>query len=273
MATLLQIMALAARLAREGSAGTVASGSTTSQLRDPALRNTGRQAEHLAGCWLLTPEQAAATDYQRQATERPFQVDVGGLTVTRPWAVAPSADDAYYIFNRAPALDDPSYPISWQMAVNDLLGREQIRDRVTATIVSGQTRRFTLADIDGWRPTKASIVRVFGRTTGTDYHDYDGSKEGRWWEVIEDAASGVSSVTIETSWTPGDHSVMVDLIRPRIAMADLDDTTTYDLNAAAWGTVWRFKELMGDAPEDVARAQREWAVLYHRERPAVRVET
>lgn len=273
MATLLEIMTLAARLAREGSAGTVGSGSTTSQLRDPALRNTGRQADHLAGTWILTPDAASSANYQRQATERPFQVEVGGLTPTRPWSVAPAEDDAYYLFNRAPAITDPSYPISWQMAVNDLLGREQIRDRVVAVIVTNQTRRFTVADISGWRPTRASIVRVFGRSTGTDYHDYDGSKEGRWWTVHEDASSGVSSITIETSWTPGDDSVMVDLLRPRPAMTALTDETTYDLNAAAWGTVWRFKALMGDPPEEVAAAQREWAVLYHREQPGSRVET
>ena len=273
MATLLAIITLAARLAREGSAGTVGSGSTTTQLRDPALRNTGRQADHLAGAWILNPSAASAGNYQRQATERPFQVEVGGLTPTRPWTVAPTAGHAYYLFNRAPATTDPSYPVSWQMAVNDLLGREQIRDRVQATVVSGQTRRFSVADINGWRPTRASIVRVFGRTSTTDYRDYDGSKEGRWYDIHEDAASEVSSITIETFWTPGDDLVMVDLLRPRPSMAALTDTTTYDLNAAAWGTVWRFKALMGDPPEEVAAAQREWAVLYHREQPGTRIQT
>lgn len=273
MATLLEIMTLAARLAREGSAGTVGSGSTTSQLRDPALRNTGRQPDHLGGAWLLTPEAASSANYQRQCTERPFAPEVGGLSVTRPWSVAPVADTDYYIFNRAPGTADPSHPISWQLAVNDLLGSERIRDRLTASLISGQTRRFTVPAVGDWTPTKASIARVFGRTTGTDYYDYDGSKEGRWWTVHEDVAASVAGIVIETSWTPGDHSVMVDVIRSRAALVDLDDETDYDLNTAAWGTVWRFYELMGDAPEKIARAQREWAVRYQHEQPASRVET
>ena len=273
MATLLEIIALAARLAREGSSGTVGTGSTVSQLRDPALRNTGRQPDHLAGAWLLTPDMASSANYQRQCTERPFAPEVGGLSITRPWTVAPDSGDDYYIFNRAPATPDPSNPVSWQGALNDLLGTERIRDRITASLVSGQTRRFTVPAVGSWTPTKASIVAVRGRTTGTDYVEYDGSKNGRWWTVLEDVSGGDAGITIETSWVPGDHSVIVDVIRPRAGLSALTDETDYDLNTAAWGTVWRLYELMGDPPEKVTRAQREWAVRYHHEQPGSRVET
>ena len=273
MATLLEIMALAARLAREGSSGTVGADSTTSQLRDPALRNTGLQSDHLAGAWILTPDQAAATDYQRQTTQRPFAPEVGGLTVTRPWAVAPAADDTYYLFNRVPALQDPSHPISWQMAVNDLMGSEQLRDRVEADLIAGQTRRFTIDAIDGWVPTRRSVVRVFGRTDETNYVDYDGSKEGRWYSIHEDVVTGSPSIVIETSWEPGDHLLMVDLIRPRPSLSLLTDDADYPLNAAAYGTVWRLKELLGAPAEEVARWQRDWSVRYQQEQPSFRVET
>ena len=268
MATLLEIMTLAARLAREGSAGTVTAGSTVSQLRDSALRNTGRQADHLSGSWLLIPTEDAG-DQQRQCTERPFSPEVGGLTVTVPWVSAPVAAAAYYIFNRAPALTDPSNAVSWQIAVNDLLAREQIRDRIQATVVSGQTRRFTLATQDGWTPTRASVVKVYGRTNEAVYTEYNADLQGRWKTIHEDAGSGI---VIETSWEPGNDLVMVDVLRPRPALATLAASTTFDVNVAAWGTVWRFYELMGDPPEKIARAQREWQVIYQGERPGYAVQ-
>lgn len=269
MATLLEIMTLAARLAREGSSGTVGADSTTRQLRDPALRNTGRQRDHLAGSWLLLPDMVEAADQQRQCTEQPFAQEVGGLTVTVPWSTAPAEGDPYYIFNRAPALADPSNPVSWQMAVNDLLSREQIRDRIQATVVTDQTRRFTIAAQDGWTPTRASVVKVYGRTDETVYSEYDGSKNGRWFEVFEDSGTGL---VIETSWEPGDDLLMVDVLRPRPALATLASTTDYDRNVAAWGTVWRFYELMGESPERTARAQKEWQVIYQAERPGYAVQ-
>lgn len=258
MPTLLEVMERAGRLFGSATSGTADTGSTTQMLLDADLRNLGVDSTHLSGVWILRPV-ADAGDMQRQAREEPFRTGIGGIEVTVPWTAAPALDEAYYLFQPVPALPDPSAPASWKLAVNLGLGEVYFEDRVTLTVVPGQTKRFTMAAIGDWTPTPQAIKRIVARTDGVEYIEYDANKRGLSAQAFMDA--GV--LTIETSFAaPSGGSMQADILRPHTPLDALDDETPCDLELAAKAAVWQLHRLLQSPEQDEIRAWRQFSAAY-----------
>lgn len=257
MPTLLDVMVQAAGYARRGSQGLAEAGSTQTMLVSSALRNTGIDEAHLSGAWVLRPA-AAAGDMQRQCTARPFRRTIGGLTINLPWTVAPSVGEAFYLFSTTPAIEDPSNSVTWKGAVNLGLAKNKFNDTVTAALIAGQTRRFTVPSVGAWVPDAQDVKRVIRRTAGTDYREYDASRRGLSYNKTMD--EGV--LTIETNWTPGAETVRVELIRPYAALSALTDATTCQLDQAALAARWQWEVLMHHPQTDIDAAFQRWQAVY-----------
>lgn len=265
MATLLDIMVDAGRLAHKVTSGTVGAASTTRYLVDPSLRDAGVDEGQHAGAWVYIPT-ATAGNEQRQLTERPFILDPGALEVTRPWGAAPVAAAAYYLFTPWPAMPHPAYPDCWRDAVNRGLADIEYEDHIQLTVVSGQPARFTVGAVTGWVPQRSHVSRVFARSAGTPYYEQDLIRSGSYYDVTSD--EGVIVVALAAAPMAG-VTIWADVIRPYAPLTTYSEATAAPQQAAAYAAAWQFLVLSGAPLGEAMDAWRKFNNRY--ERPPVRV--
>ncbi len=248
----------AAIRAGAGFKGTATGGSTAGVLTDAALVDQGVDTNFLAGAWFYRPDAANATDKLRRAAETPFNTSTGAVTMRRTSYTASPSGEAYHVFNLMPPIDQPGVPFSWDRAVRAGLERVRYRDMLVLGEGDGETYRYPL-DTHANQVSEQNIQRVIIRQTDSDGREWDAdaSKQGRYWELAENAPG---SITLVLSHAPlEDEQVIVEALCKDAALYSDDDTTLVQPERAIRATVYEAYRMMNAAQPGRYAGEMAWA--------------
>lgn len=235
--TLLKLRLEAARQANVGFSGVCSEVGSLTTLVDAALRDTGVDTQFLEGAWIYRPNAAASGDRVRRVQKDGFTASSGTLTFDRPYTNAPQSGEVYQVFGLMPPIDQPGQGYSWDRAVRAGLSQCWFVDQVNIGTGSATTRqrKFPIAK---YGITEGLIRRVllrFTDTNGIDY-DFDASREGWFWNVVENSAD----LAVELSSAPRpDQSVIVEVNRLDAALYNDADVTQAPFDYAWRAVVWQ----------------------------------